>query len=187
MTYMVAALCGSLRKDSYNRKLLGAFRKLAPKDVLMRDLDIGALPLFNEDLEADLPKNVRALHEGVDWADGVLLITPEYNRSYSPVIKNALDWGSLPAGKNHWDGKPAAVAGCTPYALGAFGAQNHLRQVLMYLNMPPLQQPEFYLSGAKEKFDAQSELVDGPTAEKIRTLWQAFLELIDKMSGQSGG
>ena len=178
----IAALCGSLRAESYNRKLLRAFQKLAPGNVVMRTLEIGELPLMNEDLEANLPKKVQELHSGIQWADAILLITPEYNRSFSPAIKNALDWGSRPAGKNSWDGKTVAVAGCTPYALGAFGAQNHLRQVLMYLNMRPLQQPEFYLSGAADKFDMKGELTDETTMKKIQDLWTAFLKLNGQVS-----
>ena len=182
VTIKIAALCGSLRSESYNRRLLRAFEKLAPENVTMRILEIGDLPLMNEDLEAELPKNVQDLNSGIDWSDAVLLITPEYNRSFSPAIKNALDWGSRPEGKNRWNGKPVAVAGCTPYALGAFGAQNHLRQVLMYLNMQPLQQPEFYMGGAADKFDQKGELTDATTIKKIKEVWTAFLGLIGKFN-----
>jgi chromate reductase len=181
MTLNIAAFSGSLRKESYNTKLAKAFQKLAPAGVTVTLMQIGGLPLMNEDLEKSLPQSVIDLHSALDRSDGILLVTPEYNRSYSPAIKNALDWGSRPAGKNHWNGKPAAVVGCTPYALGAFGAQNHLRQVLTYLNMPALQQPEFYLGEAAKRFDAQGELTDADTRKRIQSLWDAFEKWIEKL------
>ncbi len=180
MTLSIAAFSGSLRNESYNTKLAKAFQKLAPQDVSVSLVDIGGLPLMNEDLEKNLPKPVRDLHAAIEKADAILLVTPEYNRSYSPAIKNALDWGSRPAGQNKWNGKPVAVAGCTPYALGAFGAQNHLRQVLTYLNMPTLQQPEFYLAEAGKKFDAQGELTDADTRKRVQEFWGAFVKWIGK-------
>jgi chromate reductase, NAD(P)H dehydrogenase (quinone) len=180
MTITVAAFSGSLRKESYNTKLVKAFQQLAPAEVTVRIVDIGGLPLLNEDLEADLPPSVKDLHASIDDAQAVLLATPEYNRSYSPVLKNALDWGSRPAGKNRWDGKPAAVVGCSPYALGAFGAQHHLRQVLVYLNMPAVQQPEFYLANAADKFDKQGKLADEDTRKRIQALWTTFVQWIKK-------
>jgi chromate reductase len=180
MKLTVAAFSGSLRKESFNTKLAKAFQKLAPNDITVNLVGIAALPLMNEDLEKDLPQSVKELHRSIESADAVLLVTPEYNRSYSPAIKNALDWGSRPPGKNKWNGKPCSVVGCTPYALGAFGAQNHLRQVLVYLNMPALQQPEFYLASAAEKFDGMGELTDADTRKRIEEHWQAFVRWIDK-------
>src|ERR1700743_2069633 len=162
MIIKVAAFSGSLRKDSFNTKLVKAFAELAPSGVTVDIIDISRLPLINEDLEADLPEVVRALHRSIESADAVLLATPEYNRSYSPALKNALDWGSRPEGQNKWNKKPALVVGCTPYALGAFGAIQHLRQVLVYLNMYPVQQPEFYLGKAGEKFDKGGQVRDEP-------------------------
>ncbi len=129
-----------------------------------------------------MPKVVTDLHASVKRADAVLLATPEYNRSYSPVLKNALDWGSRPAGQNVWDRKPAAVIGCTPYALGAFGAIHHLRQVLVYVNMFPVQQPEFYLSNVTDKFNPQGDLTDEETKGKIKELWTAFVDWTRKVS-----
>jgi chromate reductase, NAD(P)H dehydrogenase (quinone) len=181
MDITVAAFCGSLRKDSYNTKLLQAFQKLSPAGVALHIIDIGELPLLNEDLESDLPASVRALHRHIEAADAIILATPEYNRSYSPVLKNALDWGSRPEGQNKWDKKPVAVIGCTPYALGAFGAIHHLRQVLVYLNMYPLQQPEFYLGKAGEKFNDKGELTDEPTKKLIGSVWDAFIQWIIKV------
>ncbi|MDB6053762.1 MAG: hypothetical protein JWN25_1285 [Verrucomicrobiales bacterium] len=181
MSITVAAFSGSLRKESFTTKLVKAFQKNAPQGVTVEIVDIGKLPLLNEDLETNLPEPVRDLHASIERADAILLATPEYNRSYSPVIKNALDWGSRPAGENRWEKKPTAVVGCTPYAMGAFGAQHHLRQVLVYLDMPALQQPEFYLAKVAEKFNDKGELTDDHTREKIKELWAAFIPLINKL------
>jgi chromate reductase, NAD(P)H dehydrogenase (quinone) len=180
MDIRIAAFSGSLRKGSYNTQLLKAFQKLAPQGVKVDIIGIGELPLLNEDLEADLPPAVKKLHESIQAADAVILATPEYNRSYSPVLKNALDWGSRPEGKNKWSKKHAIVIGCTPYTLGAFGAQNHLRQVLVYLDMYPVQQPEFYLGQARDKFNEEGELTDEPTKKLIHALWSAFVAQINK-------
>src|SRR5450432_4036881 len=180
MSFIVAAFSGSLRAESYTTKLVLAFQHLAPVGVEVQIVGIGQLPLINQDLEKDLPQSVKDLHASIDRADAVLLATPEYNRSYSPVLKNALDWGSRPEGQNKWKRKPVAVVGCTPYNLGAFGAQHHLRQVLVYLDMPALQQPEFYLEHVADRFNAQGELTDTQTREKIGELWAAFVPWIQK-------
>jgi chromate reductase, NAD(P)H dehydrogenase (quinone) len=183
MNIKIAAFSGSLRKESFNTKLVKAFQKLAPPGVTVNIIDISRLPLINEDLEADLPGPVRELHRSIEAADAILLATPEYNRSYSPVLKNALDWGSRPEGQNKWNKKPALVIGCTPYALGAFGAQHHLRQVLVYLNMFPVQQPEFYLGKAGDKFNKEGGLTDEPTKKLIATLWEVYVDWIGKVGG----
>jgi chromate reductase len=177
----IAAFSGSLRRGSYTTSLVKAFQKLAPDDVTLNMIDISRLPFINQDLETDLPKEVRELHGILDRSHAVLLATPEYNRSYSPVLKNALDWGSRPEGNNKWARKPVAVVGCTPYMLGAFGAQNHLRQVIMYLDMYILQQPEFYLGKAAEKFNAEGELTDKETKDLIEKFWKAFIGWIKRL------
>ena len=176
----IIALSGSLRTQSYTTKLLRAFAQNAPVGTTLTILDISTLPLINEDLEADLPQSVRDLHTAIAAADGVIFGTPEYNRSYSPVIKNAIDWGSRAGDDNAWDGMPAGVVGITPYSLGGFGAVQHLRQVLMYLNMPALQQPEFYVERASEKFNEAGELTDEHTKEKITEFWTAFTVWAEK-------
>jgi chromate reductase len=181
MSIRVAAFSGSLRRESYTTKLVKAFQKLAPETIKVQIVDIGKLPLLNEDLESDLPKSVQELHDEIEGAEAILLGTPEYNRSYSAVLKNALDWGSRPEGTNKWKGKPVAVTGCTPYNLGAFGAQHHLRQVLVYLDMPTLQQPEFYLEKVADRFNAQGELTDDQVRQKIGELWAAFVPWIQKL------
>lgn len=176
----VIAISGSLRKESYTTKLLKAFQKRAPAGVVVDIFDISKLPMINEDLEADLPQTVKDLHAAIKDADAALFATPEYNRSYSPAIKNAIDWGSRPDGENAWESMPAGVVGATLYNLGAFGAQQHLRQVLMYLDMPTLQQPEFYLEKAASKFNPDGALTDLHTKEKIDEFWAAFVTWIEK-------
>jgi chromate reductase len=176
----IIALSGSLRAESYTTKLVKAFQRYAPNDVDIEIVDISKLPFINQDLEAELPQSVIDLHTTINKADAVIFATPEYNRSYSPVLKNAIDWGSRPAGKNAWNGLPAGVIGSTLYSLGTFGAQQHLRQVLMYLNMPTLQQPEFYLQNAEEKFDSNGTLTDEYTKQKINEFWTAFLVWIQR-------
>lgn len=176
----IAAFSGSLRKGSYTTMLVKAFGQLAPAGVRFSLTDISNLPLFNQDLEQDPPKAVQDLYQNIKAADAILLATPEYNRSYSPVLKNALDWGSRPEGTNKWAKKPVAIIGCTPYMLGAFGAQNHLRQVVMYLDMPVLQQPEFYLGKAAEKFNEQGELTNKETIGFITKFWAAYTDWINK-------
>jgi len=181
MKLRIAALSGSLRKESYTTKLIKAFQKLAPEDITVDIIPIGDLPHINQDLEDDLPETVKNFHQQLEQIDGILLATPEYNRSYSPVIKNALDWGSRPQGKNKWAQKPAIVVGCTPYTLGAFGAQHHLRQVLVYLDVYPLQQPEFYLTNTAEKFDNQGNLTDKETEALIKKVWESFVIYANKL------
>lgn len=178
----VIAFSGSLRRESFNTKLVHAFAARAPQGVELERLEIGDLPFINQDLEHDLPPKVQALHQAIKAADGVLLATPEYNRSYSPVLKNALDWGSRPYGSNAWYGKPVGIVGCSPSNLGAFGAQHHLRQVMVFLNMHPLQQPEFYLPHADGVFDDQGNLTDQKTQEKIDEYWAAFVAWIKKIN-----
>lgn len=171
----VIVLSGSLRAESFNTKLAKAFIAHAPKDVVVELIDISKLPFMNEDLETNPPQEVQQLHTTVNAADAVIFVTPEHNRSYTAVLKNALDWGSRPYGQNAWKHLPAGIVGATPYNLGTFGAQHHLRQVLTYLDMPTLQQPEFYLEQAGEKFDQNGQLIDPHTQEKVDQFWQIFI------------
>jgi len=181
MNRKIAVISGSLRKESFNTKLAKAFIASAPENFETHLIDISALPMQNEDLEQNLPETVKAFQAAIKDANAVLLVTPEHNRSYSVAIKNALDWGSRPEGTNVWAGRPVGIAGCTPYNLGTFGAQQHLRQVVMYLDMQPLQQPEFYMEQAAGKFDDAGVLTDAKTQQKIAEFWQAFGTLIEKI------
>jgi len=145
-TYKIAIVTGSLRKASYSRKLAKALMDIAPADLAMHIVDISALPMYNEDLETDNPPAawVQFRHE-IAAADGVLFITPEYNRSIPAVIKNAIDVGSRPYGKGVWPGKPGAVISVSQGATGGFGANHHLRQSLVFNDVLTMQQPEAYL------------------------------------------
>ncbi len=180
MKLNIIAFSGSLRKESYTTKLIKAFQKSAPDGITVEIIDISNLPFINEDLENDLPQTVKDLHEKIKNADAILLATPEYNRSYSPVLKNAIDWGSRPEGTNMWDAKPAAVIGCSPYSLGGFGAVNHLRQVMLYVNLYTMQQPEFYLSNITDSMDEKGNITKPETQKFIDDFWQAFVKWIEK-------
>lgn len=171
----VIVFSGSLRRESFTTKLAHAFMSMAPEGAQTEFVPIGELPFINQDFENDLPEKVRELKQTIESADAVLLTTPEYNRSYSPVLKNALDWASRPHGQNSWEGLPTAVVGCSPGHIGAFGAVHHLRQVLVFLNMPAMQQPEFYLFDAASKFDDAGNLTDQATKEHIEGFWKAFV------------
>jgi len=173
----IIAFSGSLRKDSYTTRLLLAFQKSAPDIISFTIVDISNLPFVNQDLEDDLPQSVKDLHDVIQKADAVLFATPEYNRSYSPVIKNAIDWGTRPEGNNVWDSKPAGIIGCSPYSIAAFGAVSHLRQVMMHVNMEPMQQPEFYLSEIAKVLDENGNIAD----LEAQKYWVAFEKWVKKI------
>lgn len=182
MSTVVLAFPGSLRKDSFSAKLIGAFGERAPSGVDFRVADISRLPMYNQDDELPEPDFLLELKAQLKPAHGVLLVTPEYNRSIPPVLKNALDWVSrpqVPPGTGPWAGKAAAIAGVSPYSLGAVSAVFHLRQVLTFLNMPTMQQPEFYLTFAGDKFDEQGKLTDQVTKDHIDRFWRAYVPFIE--------
>ncbi len=158
--YKVAVLVGSLRKQSLNRQVALALAELAPANLQLSIVEIGDLPFYNEDIEATPPASYVAFRQQIVEADAVLFVTPEYNRSVPAVLKNAIDVGSRPYGKSSWSGKPGAVISVSPGALGGFGANHHLRQSLVFLNVPCMQQPEAYLGGAGSAFDETGKLSD---------------------------
>jgi chromate reductase, NAD(P)H dehydrogenase (quinone) len=170
----VAVIVGSLRKDSINRKVANALAELAPSPLKLRFVDIGQLPLYNQDDDASPPAAWTAFRDQIKAADAVLFVTPEHNRSLPAALKNALDIGSRPYGQSAWNGKPAAVVSASPGAIGGFGANHHLRQSLMYLNMPVLQQPEAYIGGADKLFDASGKLVNDGTRKFLQQFMQTF-------------
>ncbi|MCF3107761.1 NAD(P)H-dependent oxidoreductase [Niabella sp. CC-SYL272] len=142
----IGLLVGSLRAASYSRKVAEELIHLAPSNLQLEIVEIGDLPLYNEDLEQAVPASWHCFRETIRAKDGVVFITPEYNRSVPGLLKNAIDVGSRPYGKSVWNGKPGAVISVTPGGLGAFGANHHLRQSMVFLNVPMMQQPEAYLS-----------------------------------------
>ncbi len=170
----VVVIVGSLRKDSINRKVAKALAELAPSALKLDIVEIGHLPLYNQDGDANPPAVWTAFRERVKAADAVLFVTPEYNRSVPAPLKNALDVGSRPYGQSAWNGKPGAVVSASPGAIGGFGANHHLRQSLVFLNVPAMQQPEAYIGGADKLFDADGKLNNDGTRKFLQTFMQAF-------------
>jgi len=182
-TYRVAVLIGSLRKGSLNRRMARAAGEVAPAELELRAVEIGDLPFYNEDLEGEkAPAPWGAFRHALRAFDAVLFVTPEYNRSVPPALKNALDVGSRPYGQSVWSGKPGAVISVSPGATGGFGANHHLRQSLVFLDVPTLQQPEAYIGGAAKLFDADGKLVNDSTREYLRKFMAAFASWIAKMA-----
>ncbi|UIR57790.1 NAD(P)H-dependent oxidoreductase [Sphingobacterium sp. SRCM116780] len=179
-SFKVALIVGSLRKESFNRKIAHAITKLEIKNISFGLLNIGNLPLYNEDLEKDVPIEWKNFREELQSFDAVLFVTPEYNRSVPGVLKNALDVASRPYGKNIWDAKPAAIISSTIGGLGAFGANHHLRQSLVFLNMPVLQQPEAYISNAASLFDETGELINKSTQDFLKTFLEKFEAWVER-------
>jgi chromate reductase len=173
-------LVGSLRKTSFNGMLAKALISLAPSSLKLDIVEIGQLPLYNEDLDANPPPAPwTAFRQRVKAADAVLFVTPEYNRSVPAVLKNALDVGSRPYGASVWDRKPGAIVSSSPGAIGAFGANHHLRQSLVFLNVPTMQQPEAYLSHVDKLFDEQGKLVGDGTGKFLQQFMQAFANWVE--------
>ncbi len=176
----ILAFSGSLRKDSKNTGLLRAIKELAAEDIQVHIADISDLPLYNQDLEGDFPVKIAALKKQIREADGIIIATPEFNRSIPGPLKNMLDWTSRPNGDSAWPSKHVAVVGASPGSIGTAVAQYNLKQILLYLDTLVLGQPEFYVSLSKEKFDAEGNLTDLKTKEKIANLLEKFRERIGK-------
>jgi chromate reductase, NAD(P)H dehydrogenase (quinone) len=180
MSRTVAVIVGSLRRDSLNRKVVDALIAEAPADLAFKFVEIGDLPHFNQDLETNPPAPWARFRDEVKSADAVLFATPEYNRSVPGVLKNAIDVGSRPYGQSVFNAKPAAVISASMGGIGGFGANHHLRQSLMFLNMPTLQQPEAYVGAAHTLFDAEGKLTNDGTKKFLATFAQAFAAWIEK-------
>ena len=176
--YKVAVFVGSLRKESYNLKTAKALIALSPESLSFQIVDIGNLPFFNEDMEATPPKEWKVFREKIQSADGVLFITPEYNRSVPGVLKNAIDVGSRPYGENSWDGKPGAIVSVSIGGISGFGANHHLRQSLVFVNVPTMAQPEAYIGDAADLFDKNGNLTNESTKEFLGSFLAAFEEWI---------
>lgn len=176
----VVVLVGSLRKESFNRKMANALIELAPASLKLEIVEIGQLPLYNQDLDSDPPAPWRAFRERIKKAEGVIFVTPEYNRSVPAVLKNAIDVGSRPYGQSVWDKKPAAIVSVAPGAIGGFGANHHLRQSLVFLNMPAMQQPEAYVGGADKLFDGSGKLANDGTRGFLTKFLEAYAQWVEK-------
>jgi NAD(P)H-dependent FMN reductase/ketosteroid isomerase-like protein len=183
MSPSVAVVVGSLRSQSWSRKLADEIIRRARGKLTCGVLEIGNLALYNEDLDKQPPPSWQRFRDAIDAADAVLFVTPEYNRSIPGVLKNALDIGSRPGDQNHWAGKPAAVVSQTPYKLGAFGANHALRQTFVFLDMPVLQQPEMYIGTIGDKFNDAGEWADKEAGQLLDTFISRFDGWIAKMRG----
>ena len=177
----VVVLVGSLRKESLNRKLAKALIGIAPASLQLEIVEIGDLPLYNTDRDdTAVPLAYTTFRERLQRAHGVLFVTPEYNRSVPGALKNAIDVGSRPYGKSVWSGKPAAIVSASPGAIGGFGANHHLRQSLVFLDMPTLQQPEAYVSGADKLFDEAGKLTNDSTRQFLGKFMQAYAAWLER-------
>jgi len=176
----VAVLVGSLRQASFSRKMAKALAAVAPDNLHLEIVEIGQLPPYNEDEETAAPPAAWvAFRDQVRGADAVLFVTPEYNRSVPGFLKNAIDVGSRPYGKSVWSGKPGAVVSVSPGALGAFGANHHLRQSLVFLDVPAMQQPEAYIGGAAGLFDEAGTLTNDATRAFLTKFMAAYAAWIE--------
>jgi chromate reductase len=151
--YQIAVVIGSIRRDSFNRKLANAVAKLAPPEFVFQQVEIGDLPLYNQDDDTNQAESVKRLKNEIKAAQGLLFVTPEYNRSIPGVLKNAIDHASRPYGESAWTGKPAGVMGASVGAMGTALAQQHLRNVLACLNIPTLCRPEVFIQVQDGFFD----------------------------------
>jgi chromate reductase len=162
--YHIAVIAGSLRKDSFNRQLAAAIAKLAPSEFTFSLVEIGDLPLYNQDDDASQAASVKRLKSEIGQAQGLLFVTPEYNRSIPGVLKNAIDHASRPYGQSAWAGKPAGMMGVSVGAIGTAMAQQHLRNVLAYLDVPTLGQPEAFIQAKEGLFTEAGEIGEGSRA-----------------------
>ena len=182
MTGKIAVFVGSLRKESYNRKMAHALMESAPDRLSFEIIEIGGLPFYNQDYDDEgkpLAEWV-AFRERMRPFDGVLFVTPEYNRSVPAVLKNAIDVGSRPYGQSIWAGKPGAVMTVSPGAIGGFGANHHLRQSLVFLDMPAMQQPEAYIGGAGQLFDDEGRVVNEGTRVFLAKFMETFAKWVER-------
>jgi chromate reductase len=180
MAYKIAIIVGSLREGSLNRKMARAICGIRDDNLDCSMVEIGNLPLYNQDFDSDPPAEWVSFRQQVAAADGVLFVSPEYNRGIPGVLKNAIDVGSRPYGQSVFDKKPAAIVTVSPGSIGGFGANHQIRQSCVFLNMPVMQQPEAYLGHVTDDSFAQSgELKDGPLKELVTSLAHAFHDWVD--------
>lgn len=179
--YKVAVLVGSLRKESINRMLARAVERLAPADMSFEHVRIDDLPLYNQDFDADYPAACKRLKQQIEAADALLFVTPEYNRSMPGVLKNALDIGSRPWGTNAFAGKPGAVIGASIGATGSALAQQHLRNVLAYLDVPLLTQPEVFIKFSEGLLDAEGNIGNEDTRKFVQGFVDRYVAWLQRL------
>ena len=180
-TYTIAVLVGSLRPEGFSKTVARTLISLAPSSLEFEFVEIGDLALYNMELEEAVPPAWAEFRSKVRSKDALLFVTPEYNRSIPGALKNAIDVGSRPYGHSVWSEKPAGVVSVSPGNMGAFGANHHLRQTFVFLNVPVMQQPEAYIGGVVKLFDSEGNLVDEGTREFFRTYMNAFETWIKSM------
>jgi chromate reductase len=183
MPKQIGYVIGSLRKDSYNRKLASAVIKLGPPDFTFKELRIGDLPLYNQDDDKSQAPEVQRLKSEVRTCDGVIFVTPEYNRSIPGVLKNALDHASRPYGQNAWAGKPAGLIGASIGAIGTAVAQAHMRTVLSYLDMPLLHQPEAYITVKDGFFDDTGNIASAESKKFLHGWMDKYAAWVKRLTG----
>ncbi|MBT9612881.1 MAG: NAD(P)H-dependent oxidoreductase [Burkholderiales bacterium] len=174
----ILGIVGSLRKNSYNHAVLKAAQDLTPPGAVLNLIELHGIPVFNQDTEMTLPDSVLEFKRRILAADAILFATPEYNYSLPGGLKNAIDWASRPYGESAWLGKPAAVMGASTGSLGTARAQYHLRQILVTLDMPVVNQPEVMIGNAAQWFDQDGKLTDVPTRQCIQKLLGALIHLV---------
>ena len=178
----IAVVIGSLRKDSLNRKFAHEVIALAPPSLSLEIVEIGELPIYNQDLEengAVAPQTWTQFRQRIKEVDGVLFFTPEYNRSVPAPLKNAIDVGSRPYGSSVWSGKPAAIVSVSPGATGGFGANHHLRQSMVFLDMPLLQQPEAYIGGAANLLGPDGKINNDSTKQFLKKFIDTYAQWVE--------
>ncbi len=173
----ILGIAGSLRKQSFNRAALRTAQGVLPEGVTLITFELDEIPIYHQDKEKELPPPVVAFKQAIREADAILFVTPEYNYSIPGMLKNAIDWASRPYGESAWGGKPAAIMGASPGQFGSARAQYHLRQVLVSLGMPTVNQPEVMISNAGERFDANGTLTDEKTKALIGKLLTSLVTL----------
>lgn len=176
----IGIVVGSLRKESFSRKIAKNIAKLFPEGYETKFIEIGHLPLYNEEYDGNPPEEYVSFRQTVSGVDAVLFVTPEYNRSVPGVLKNALDVGSRPYGESVWNAKPAAIVSQSISNLSGFGANHHLRQSLTFLNMPVVQQPEVYLANSQDLVDDNGNINNEQTVQFLQSFVDAFVDLINK-------
>ena len=172
----ILGIAGSLRRESFNRAALRAASSLLPEGATLNIFELDGIPGFSQDGEQNPPEKVVDLKRRIREADAILIVTPEYNYSIPGVLKNAIDWASRPYGDSAWNGKPAAIMGASIGTIATARAQYHLRQIFVFLNMFPINQPEVMIGNASERFDAQGNLTDDATKEHIRMALQSLVD-----------
>jgi chromate reductase, NAD(P)H dehydrogenase (quinone) len=179
MSYDVALFVGSVRTASLNLKLAHALVAIQPAELKCEIVPVGGLSLYNPDIDVQAPEAWSRLRARIKRADAVLFVTPEHNRSVPAPLKNAIDIASRPYGAGAWNGKPGAVISTSPGAIGGFGANHHLRQMLVFLNVPTMQQPEAYIGHVDRLFDGNGKFADEGTAKFLEGFLGAFVKWID--------